>query len=200
MGEGPNTKVPENISHLCSTDSQGKVVSLTQTIMSAFRSSVMLPDSGILMANRIMWFDPLPGGTNSVLGGKRPLHIMFPVIRQAQDGSHTVIGTCAGRKIFPAVFQLETFVSDYDITIEEAIGHHRLDVSGTDQVSIMAHTDETIISKLAHKFPSPIIRPSSVNPNLFALPQIIQREASERMTEVCFVPSPHSKVLAFSET
>ena len=177
MGKSPNTKVPGNTSHLCLTDSQGDVVPLTQTIMSAFGSSIRLPDSGILMANRMMWFDLLPVRTNSILGGKWPLCNIFSVIPQAQGGSHTAIGTCDGRKIFPAVFQLATFVSDYDITIDEAIRHHRLDVSGTDQVNVMAHTDETIIRNLAHSFPSRIIRPSGVNPNLFVLPQIIQREA-----------------------
>jgi len=152
MREGPNTKVPGNTTHLYLTYPQGKVVSLTQTIMSAFGSSIMLSDSGILMANRMMWFDPLPGRTNSVHAGKRPLSNMFPMIPQAQDGSHTAIATCAGRKIFPAVFQLATFGSDYDITIDEAIRHYRLDMSGTDQVSVMAHTEETVMRKIVHKF------------------------------------------------
>ena len=173
---------------------------MTQTIISAFGSSIMLPDSGILMANRMMWFDHLPGATNSVLGGRRPLTNMFPVIQQAQDGSVTTIGTLDRRKIFPAVLQLTTFILDYDMTIDGAICYHRLDVTGTDQVNVMAHTDETFIRKLARRFPRLIIRPSGVNPNLFSLPQITQREASERMTEGCFVPSPHSKVSEFNET
>ena len=129
------------------------------------------------MANRMMWFDLLPVKTNSVLSGRRPLYNIFSVTPQAQDGSHTAIGTCDGRKIFPAVFQLATFVSDYDVTMDEAILHHRLNVPGTDHVNAMTRTDETFIRKLARRFPSMIIRPSGVNPNLFALPQIIQPEA-----------------------
>lgn len=200
LGEGPDTKVPGNTSHLCVTDSQGNVVSLTQTIMSAFGSRIMLPDSGILMNNGMMWFDPRPGGPNSVLGGRRPLCNMCPVILQTEDGSHTAIGACGGRKIFPAVFQLAAFVSDYDMTIDEAVHYPRLDVSGTDQVTVMEHADETIVRKLAHRFPGLAIRPNGVNPNLFALPQIIRREASGRMTGGCFVPSPHAKVSALGET
>jgi gamma-glutamyltranspeptidase/glutathione hydrolase len=168
--------------------------------MSAFGSSIMLSYSGILMANRMMWFGPLPGGTNSVLGGRRPLCDIFPIIPQAQDGSHTALDTCDGPKIFSAVFQLATFLSDYDITIDEATRHHILDVSGTDQLTVTACTDGTITRKLAHSFPSLIIRLSDVTPNLFALPKITQQEALKRMTEGCFVPSPHSKVSAFSES
>jgi len=129
------------------------------------------------MANRMMWFDLLPVRTNSVLSGRRPLYNIFSVISQAQDGSHTAIGTCNGRKIFPAVFRLTTFVSDYDVTIDEAIRHHRLNVPGTDHVNAMARNDEMFIRRLARRFPSLIIRPSGINPNLFALPQIIQPEA-----------------------
>ena len=129
------------------------------------------------MANRMMWFDLLPVRTNSVLSGRRPLYNIFSVIPQARDGSHTAIGTCDGRKIFTAVFQLATLVSDYDVTIDEAIRHHRLNVPGTDHVNAMARTDETFIRKLARRFPSLITRPSGTKPNLFALPQIIQPEA-----------------------
>ena len=200
MGEGPNTKVSGNILQLCLTDSQGDVVPLTQNIMSAFGSSIMLSYSGILMANRMMWFGPLPGGTNSVLGGRRPLCDIFPIIPQAQDGSHIALDTCDGRKIFSAVFQLATFLSDYDITIDEATRHHILDVSGTDQVTLMAHANETITKALKQRFPGLMVRPNGVSPNLFALPQIIRRAASGRMTGGCFIPSPHAKVSAVGET
>ncbi|MDA0272849.1 MAG: gamma-glutamyltransferase [Proteobacteria bacterium] len=200
LGEGPDTRVPGNTSHLCVTDSQGNVVSLTQTIMSAFGSRIMLPGSGILMNNGMMWFDPRPGGPNSVLGGRRPLCNMCPVILHTEDGSHTAIGACGGRKIFPAVFQLAAFVSDYDMTIDEAVHYPRLDVSGTDQVTIMEHADETILRKLEHTFPDLAVRSNGVNPNFFAMPQIIRREASGKMTGGCFVPSPHAKVSAFGET
>ncbi|MGV0033511.1 MAG: gamma-glutamyltransferase [Candidatus Azotimanducaceae bacterium WSBS_2022_MAG_OTU7] len=200
LGEGPDTKVPGNTSHLCVTDAQGNVVSLTQTIMSAFGARIMLPGSGILMNNGMMWFDPRPGGPNSVLGGRRPLCNMCPVILQTEDGSHTAIGACGGRRIFPAVFQLAALVSDYKMTIDEAVHYPRLDVSGTDQVTVMEHIDKAILGKLEHAFPDLVIRPNGVNPNLFALPQIIRREASGIMTGGCFVPSPHAKVSAVDET
>ena len=43
---------------------------------------VMLPRTGILMNNGIMWFDPRPGQPNSMGPGKRPLSNMCPVIAQ----------------------------------------------------------------------------------------------------------------------
>jgi hypothetical protein len=64
----------------------------------------------------------------------------------------------------------------------------------------MEHADEAILRKLEHTFPGLAVRPNGVNPNFFALPQIIRREASGKMTGGCFVPSPHAKVSAFGET
>lgn len=193
LGEGPDTREPGNTSHICVADKEGNLVSLTQTIMSAFGSRIMLPDTGILMNNGMMWFDPRPGGPNSVLGGRKPLCNMCPVILQTADHV-TALGACGGRKIFPAVFQLAVFLNDYGMSVDEAVHLARLDVSGTDSVTVMDHIDPQILEWLNAQFKDLSVQPNGVNPNLFALPQIISRDQSGSMTGGCFVPSPHAKV------
>jgi gamma-glutamyltranspeptidase len=37
---------------------------VTQTLLSAFGSRFVLPQSGVLMNDGIVWFDPTPGGAN----------------------------------------------------------------------------------------------------------------------------------------
>ena len=56
------------------------MVALTQTLLSGFGSKVVLPSSGILMNNGMMWFDPRPEAVNCIAPGKRPLTNMCPVI------------------------------------------------------------------------------------------------------------------------
>ena len=189
LGEG-------NTSHLCVADAEGNVVSLTQTIMSAFGSRVMLPESGVLMNNGMMWFDPRPGGPNSVVGGRRPLCNMCPVILQSPDGAVTAIGACGGRKIFPAVFQLTSFLADYGMTVEQAAHTPRLDVSGTSRITLMDSLPESIQTDMQGAFDDVAVRPHGVSPNLFALPQLIRREADGTAMGGCFVPSPHARVVA----
>ena len=51
---------------------------MTTTLLSSMGSRVVLPGSGVLMNNGVMWFDPRPGQPNSAGPGKRPLTNMCP--------------------------------------------------------------------------------------------------------------------------
>ena len=194
LGEG--LAEPTNTTHICAVDSEGNVASLTQTIMSGFGARIMLPGSGILMNNGMMWFDPRPGGPNSVVGGRFPLCNMCPVIGVHDDGRVFAAGACGGRKIFPAVFQLVSFLTDYDMSVEDAAHQPRIDVSGNEMLTVMDSMPDDVIAGLTAGFESVRVRPNSVSPNLFALPQVIQRNANGLSEGACFIPSPHAKVSA----
>ena len=200
IGEGDGARMPDgthaptNTSHLCVADKAGNVVSLTQTIMSLFGSRVMLPGSGLMMNNGMMWFDPRPGLPNSVAGGRHPLCNMCPALVQRQDGGVFAVGACGGRKIFPAVFQLISLLLDYDMSVDQAVHHPRIDVSGTDDISVMAHAPTAVIDALNAAFERTRVLPNGVAPNSFALPQIVQRRSDGLFQGGAFVPSPHAKV------
>jgi gamma-glutamyltranspeptidase/glutathione hydrolase len=195
LGAGPDVATPTNTTHICVADADGNVVSLTQTIMSGFGSRVMLPGSGILMNNGMMWFDPRPGGPNSVAGGRRPLSNMCPVIVQA-DGNTVALGACGGRHIFPAVFQLLSFLVDYHLDVDAMVHQPRLDVSGTDEVTLMEQLEPDVLALLESSHPKTRRRPNGVAPNFFALPQVVQQHADGSATGGAFIPSPHAKVTA----
>ena len=198
LGEGPESPdiaTPTNTTHICVADAAGNLVSLTQTIMSGFGSRIMLPDSGILMNNGMMWFDPRPGGPNSVAGGRRPLSNMCPVIAQS-EGTTTALGACGGRHIFPAVFQLLSFLIDYRMDVDTAVHQPRLDVSGTDQVTLMEQLAPDTLTLLESAHANTRRRPNGVSPNFFALPQVIQRHVDGSAMGGAFIPSPHAKVSA----
>ncbi len=194
LGQGPST--PTNTTHVCVADSEGNVVSLTQTIMSGFGSRIMLPQSGILMNNGMMWFDPRPGGPNSVEGGRFPLCNMCPVIGVMANGSVFAAGACGGRKIFPAVFQLTSFLVDYQLSAGDAAHVPRIDVSGNEWLTIMDTMPGATIAALESQFSHTRVRPNGVSPNFFALPQVIVRDSRNEATGACFIPSPHAKVSA----
>ena len=58
--------------HLCVCDAEGTMVSMTTTLMANMGSRVVLPETGLLMNNGVMLFDPRPGRPNSIgPGGDR---------------------------------------------------------------------------------------------------------------------------------
>ena len=73
MGDANDAQDPACTTHLTTIDGGGNMVTLTQTLLSAFGSKVVLPETGILMNNGIMWFDTRPGGPNSSAAANAPL-------------------------------------------------------------------------------------------------------------------------------
>ena len=72
------------------------MVSFTNTAVSLFGARMVVPGTGILLQNGMIWFDPEPGRVNSVAAGKRPLVNMVPVLGIPQGGA-TVHPGRAGR-------------------------------------------------------------------------------------------------------
>src|SRR5258705_5860971 len=82
---------------------EGSMAAVTQALLATFGSKYVLPQSGVTMNNGIMWFDPTPGGPNSLAPGKRCLTNYTPVLAQTGDGRRLAVGASCGRRILPAV-------------------------------------------------------------------------------------------------
>jgi gamma-glutamyltranspeptidase/glutathione hydrolase len=143
---------PSCTSHIGVADRHGNLVALTQTLLSPFGARVVLPETGILMNNGIMWFDPRPGGPNSIGPAKRPLSNMCPAILAFDDGRCFALGASGGRRIMPAVMQLISFLADFGMTLDDAFHTPRIDVSGTDIVTL----DDRLPADIAAALPRPL--------------------------------------------
>jgi gamma-glutamyltranspeptidase/glutathione hydrolase len=126
---GAEHLAPACTTHFSVVDRDGNMAAVTQTLLSLFGAKFVTPQSGILMNNGIMWFDPTPGGPNSLGPGKRCLTNYTPVVAQAADGRRLAVGASGGRRIMPAVAQLLSFVMDYGMELDAAIHQPRIDAS-----------------------------------------------------------------------
>jgi gamma-glutamyltranspeptidase/glutathione hydrolase len=126
---GAEHLAPACTTHFSVVDREGNMAAVTQTLLSTFGSKYVLPQSGVTMNNGIMWFDPTPGGPNSLAPGKRCLTNYTPVLAQAADGRRLAVGASGGRRILPAVAQLLSFVMDYGMDLDAAIRQPRIDAS-----------------------------------------------------------------------
>ncbi len=120
---GAGTPAPEGNSttHCTAMDSEGNVVSTTNTIHYAFGSKVTVPGTGVLLNNCMQLMDPVPGRTNSIAAGKRILSSMSPVIVTRDGQSVMALGTPGGLRIFGVVAQGLINVLAYGMSLQEAV-------------------------------------------------------------------------------
>jgi len=177
MGDTSDARDPSSTTHFNVVDRDGNMVAVTQTLLSVFGSKVVLPQTGILMNNGIMWFDPRPGSPNSLAPDKRPLTNMCPVIVRRGDHPWFAIGASGGRKIMPAVSQITSFLIDHGMTLEDAFHQPRIDASGGDTVGVDPRLPEAVRNALAAKYPVSETE-LVVYPTNFACPSAVLRDAA----------------------
>ncbi len=180
--------------HVTAVDAKGTMVALTQTLLSAFGSRVTLPRTGFLANNGIMWFDPRPGGANAMAPRRRPLSNMCPAAVTGAPGGDFALGASGGRRIFPAIFQLISFMVDHGMSLEEAFHTPRLDVSGAESVTLDDRLDPAIAAALAARWPTVALPPSPLSP--FACPNAVRLVAGGWRQGCAFVSSPWAGVAA----
>jgi gamma-glutamyltranspeptidase/glutathione hydrolase len=196
MGDTSDARDPSSTSHFNVVDRHGNMVAVTQTLLSVFGSKVVLPETGILMNNGIMWFDPRPGLTNSLAPDKRPLTNMCPVIVRRGDQPWFAIGASGGRKIMPAVLQIASFLIDHGMTLEDAFHQPRIDASGGDTVGVDPRLPEAVRNALAAKYPVGMTE-LVVYPTNFACPSAVLRDsAGGEFQGITDVLSPWSGAVA----
>ncbi len=151
MGDVDGGRAPGCTTHFCVADAQGNIAAVTQTLLSVFGSRFTLPDSGVLMNNGIMWFDPEPGRANSLAPGKRCLTNYCPIVVEAGD-AHVALGASGGRRILPAVTQLLSFMVDFDMSLHDAFHTPRIDASEGTLVIGDAQLAPSVHAALAQRF------------------------------------------------
>lgn len=153
MGDVREPVEPACTTHFNVVDAEGNAVSLTQTLLSVFGSKMLMPETGILMNNGIMWFDPRPGGPNAIGPAKRPLSNMCPAVATRDDAPWLAIGASGGRKIVGAVAQMISFMADFGMDAEAAAHQPRIDVSGEDAIRVDTRLDDGIAKAIAARHP-----------------------------------------------
>jgi gamma-glutamyltranspeptidase / glutathione hydrolase len=186
---------PACTTHFCTVDAEGNLVALTQTLLSIFGSRVVSPRTGILMNNGIMWFDPRPGRPNSMAPGKRPLSNMCPVVATRDGKPYLAIGASGGRKIFPAVTQILSFLLDFKLGLEEAFHHPRIDASGGPAVLADPRHPAATLEALGEKFDVTLAE-HTVVPGNYASPSATMIDPNGTRRGMSDVMSPWSAAVA----
>lgn len=179
FGHAGTTNEPGCTTHVSVIDAAGNAVALTNSLLSRFGSKVVLPRTGILANNGIMWFDPRPGRANSIAPGARPLANMNPVLVTRDGAPLLAIGAAGGRQIVPAVAQLVSYLLDFGLPIEAAFHVPRLDASSP-TVVCNSRMPSSHVAALTRNFP--VVRADdTVYPVRFANPSAVYRDGGTDM-------------------
>jgi gamma-glutamyltranspeptidase/glutathione hydrolase len=181
--------------HLTVCDEEGTMVAMTTTLLSSMGSRVVLPKSGILMNNGVMWFDPRPDQPNSIAGGKRPLTNMSPIILRDGDRPSLAAGASGGRRILAAVTQMLAFITDFGMQLDDAAHHPRIDVSDPGYLSADRLLPPDVLEALAADGPTEIVE-HGVMPINFACPNVIISDGDGFHAGISDAASPWSAALA----
>ena len=194
LGDAEPKAAESCTTHLTTCDADGTMVSMTTTLLSSMGSRTVLPGSGILMNNGVMWFDPRPGQPNSLAAGKRPLTNMLPAI--LRDGDRPVLagGASGGRRILAAVTQMFAFVAGFGMDPATAAHHPRIDVSDPLSVDADQRLPEDVLAALEADGPVDRVE-HGVLPVNFACPNLILIQDGVR-TGISDVMSPWSAAVA----
>lgn len=195
LGDAEPQAAESCTTHLTVCDKDGMMVAMTTTLLSSMGSRVVLPRSGVLMNNGVMWFDPRPEAKNAIGPGKRPLTNMCPVIA-AEGGLPTIAaGASGGRRIMAAVFQMLSYVADFGMAPEAAAHHPRLDVSGPEGVTADRRLGAETLAALAEDAAVTEVE-HAVMPVNFACPNLIRIAPDGTRQGITDTMSPWSAALA----
>jgi gamma-glutamyltranspeptidase / glutathione hydrolase len=187
--------MPTSTTHITAIDREGTIAALTTTLLSLFGSHYVLPGTGILMNNGIMWFEPRPGRANSMMPGKRALTNMCPLVVMRDRRPWFGVGASGGRRILGAVLQMASFIVDFGMEPEAAAHHPRIDVSGSERAAIDRRLPAAIVEPLS-ALPGATLVEHGVYPSRFACPNLVLRGADGINHGISDVMSPWSAAIA----
>ncbi len=112
----------EDTTCFCVVDRWGNAVCQLQSIQSAFGSSLIAGDTGILLNNRMTYWHLDPDHVNCLQPGKRVRHTMNPVmVSSPTKGLVLVCGTPGADTQVQTNLQVITHVLDFGMTVAEAV-------------------------------------------------------------------------------
>ncbi len=142
----------ESTTHLCVLDSEGNIVSLTQTINHFFGSGIIPENTGFLLNNEMDDFSREITSPNAPGPKKRPLSSQGPLIIFRGDRPYLALGSPGGTRIFTSLFQIVVNAIEYGMSLDEAIEAPRFFSYSTrgkaGDISLEARIPESVVESL----------------------------------------------------
>ena len=136
--------------HFVVADSEGNVVSATQTLGNIFGSKVMPEGTGIWLNDALAWsrFEPA-GNVFDVFPGRQSLYALCPTLVMSDGRPYIAIGTPGGRTIQQTTPQMLANLIDFDMDVQQAVSAPRVSTTSPNALVVEAAIPVSTRAELA---------------------------------------------------
>lgn len=154
----PGERLPASVTnegqttHLTVIDKDHNMVSLLSTLGMHFGSGVVAKDTGVVLNDGTMWFDPVPGRINSLAPGRRIMTAGAPTIVLRDGKPVMTIGAPGGRRVISSLIHSIVNVLDHAMGPQEGLNTPRVHCEGgkTDIDVRVGNENIASLGKLGH--------------------------------------------------
>jgi len=142
-----------NTTHFVAADSDGNIVSMTESVECYFGSGVTVPGTGIILNDTMHDFEPRPKMANSVGPWKIPMSSMSPTIILKEGRPIMALGSAGGPRIVTSALQVLLNVIEFGMHVRDAVAAPRIHLQG-DRIqleSTVPRATVTGLRKMGHK-------------------------------------------------
>lgn len=116
--------------HLTVVDRNHNMVSLVSTLGRPFGSGVVARDTGVVLNDGTMWFDPVPGHVNSLAPGRRIMTAGSPLVMLRDGKPRLAMGAPGGRRVISAMVHCAVNLVDHGMGPQQALNTSRCHSEG----------------------------------------------------------------------
>lgn len=114
-----------NTTHLTVIDRDRNMVSFLSTLGLPFGSCVVAKDTGVLLNDGTMWFDPMPGHVNSMEPGRRIMTAGSPMVFLRDGKPFMALGAPGGRRVISSLVHCAVNIVDHGMGPQQALNTPR---------------------------------------------------------------------------
>jgi gamma-glutamyltranspeptidase/glutathione hydrolase len=111
-------------------DSEGNIVSMTESVECYFGSGITVPGTGVILNDTMHDFEPRPHMANSVGPWKVPMSSMSPTIVLSEGRPIMALGSAGGPRIVSSTLQVLLNVIEFGMRVKDAVAAPRIHVQG----------------------------------------------------------------------
>ena len=158
-----------NTTHLTVIDKDRNMVSLLSTLGLHFGSTVVAKDTGVVLNDGTMWFDPVPDHVNSMVPGRRIMTAGSPMVLLKDGRPYVTLGAPGGRRVISSLVHCVVNLVDHGMGPQQALNMPRVH-SESQRTEVDRRVGEETVAALRERGHDLLVQEESFSSSYFGRP------------------------------